>query len=317
MRQHSPETLSIAVATRLYGYRPTRGVRLDSENNDVFRVDFGGLPAKVVKLARRVKPVLHEQKVLRLLGRPRWGLPCPKLEFTQADLPGVWSNAGQDWQRPTAVSVMRHEAGMSLRDAALRGEPWAGDAFRAAGALLARLAEVPATQMPHQRRTLTAGQIRRGIESVAAAADQFGFEAAAFDRWRAYMTEIRGRAARSIVHGEPYAEQFLVRPGDGGVELTLLDWETARPGAPLADLATLLASFELHPGPDAGEVAALQRRAMDGFCATRPLDDDGCTTLAAWRVHVALHGARFAAQHDAAAARRLVRTAINHWTRAR
>lgn len=297
---------ALAVAQRLYGFHPTAVIGVPSENNDVFRVEFGGMPAKVVKIARRVKPVLHEQKVLRMLRRPRWGIPCPILEFTQEDLPERWETGGHSFQRPEAVSVTTFLPGMSLRDAALRGERWAGDAFRAAGALLARLAEIPATQLPRQRRTLTAAQIRRGIETVEQVALRRGFGERRFRSWGEQMERVRAQPDSGIVHGEPFARQFLAEAGASGPRLSLLDWETARPGAPLADLAILLSSLDLPPAPDPGTLAMLQRRAIDGFSATHPVDPEALT---AWRVHVALHGARFFDRDDPPAAEQLVAAA--------
>lgn len=301
-----PDQLAAAVAQHLYGFRPSATVAVLSENNSVFRADFGGMPPKIVKLARRVKPMLHEQAVLGLLRRPRWSLPCPNLEFTQEDLPERWEIDGRTFRRPEVVSVMTFLPGMNLRDAALRGEPWAPDAFRAAGALLARLAEIPATQLPRRRRTLSQEQIRRGIESVREVAIRRNFGETNFARWEASISAVRSRPSTGLIHGEPCARQFLVQCGRESLprpRVSLLDWDTARPGDPLADLATLLSSFDLPPAPDPGVLAMLQRRAIDGFAATRPIVPEA---LAAWRIHLALHGARYFGRSDPAAAEHLV-----------
>lgn len=280
--------MAAAIAHRLYGFRPSAVTALASEDNCVFRIEFGGMPAKIIKIARRTKPVLHEQAVLRMLRRPRWGFPCPTLEFTQDDLPERWEIDGYTFHRPPAVSVLTFLPGMSLRDAALRGERWAGDAFRAAGALLARLAEIPATQLPRQRTALTPTQIRSGIEPVRDVALRRGFSGDDFERWRQHMISVWCQPFTGLVHGQASARHFLTEASAAGVRVSLLDWETARPGDPLADLAMLLSSFDLPPAPDPGTLAMLQRRAIDGFAATRPVDPEA---LAAWRIHVALHGA--------------------------
>lgn len=311
----SPEARAVAIARRLYGFRPTGIVRPPGENNDVFRVEFGGLAAKVVKLGRRTKPVLHEQAVLRQLSRPRWGMPVPSVEFTQADLPETWEQEGRRWHRPAAVSVLQWVEGMSLRDAALRGEPWVGEAFGAAGALLASLGEIPAMVLPKMRRTLPDGQIRRGIESVREVAGRLDFGDEAFEAWSRCIAAVRSAPWVSLVHGEPFSKQFLARPTGGGVSLTLLDWETARPGDPRADLAALLSSFDLWSGFSTGDIAVLRRRALDGYAARRPFADGDEVALRAWRVHACLHGARHLVGRNEERALRLVAIARQVWAR--
>ena len=76
----TPQALAAAVVQRLYGYRPTALKPLGAGRH-VFLAEFGGLPAKIVKLAGDVRGVQREQKILRALRRPRWRMPVPALEL--------------------------------------------------------------------------------------------------------------------------------------------------------------------------------------------------------------------------------------------
>jgi hypothetical protein len=66
------------------------------------------------------------------------------------------------------------------------------------------------------------------------------------------------------------------------VKLCLTGFTRARAAPPLRDLAGLIASLADLPQGDAGQIAFLRRRAIDGFAALGPIDcgDERC--LAAW-----------------------------------
>jgi hypothetical protein len=229
----SPQSLAAAVAQQLYGFRPTAITPLGSGRGRVFRVEFGGLPGKILKLGGSVGGLRREQQVLGALRRPRWGMPVPAIEMTERDLPPAWTIGGLRFQRPPALSVMRQEPGMSLADAILRGEPWAGDAMHAAGRFAARLACLPLAGLAGRRR-------------------------------------LPGGARTVLAHGALSVSTILVAPSVSGPRLCVLDWARARAAGPTFDLDWLLGSLAELPLNDSGLMAFLRRRAIDGFRALQP-----------------------------------------------
>lgn len=228
----TPQALAAAVVQRLYGFRPTALKPLGAGRH-VSLAEFGGLPAKIVKLAGDVRGVQREQKILRALRRPRWRMPVPALELTERDLPPQWTIGGKVFHRPAAVSILRHEPGMSLADAILRGEPWAGEAMHAAGAFAARLACLPLGALLRCR-------------------------------------SLPGGAPAVLAHGALSVSTILVEAAAAGPRLCVLDWTGARAAAPAFDLDCLIDSLARLPLTDPGLIAFLRRRAIDGFRALRP-----------------------------------------------
>jgi Ser/Thr protein kinase RdoA (MazF antagonist) len=253
-------------------------------------VEFGGLPAKVIKLPGRSAGLLREQRVIRILRQGRWALPLPALEFTQDELPSTWQHDEQRWARPRVVTVMPLYPGITLADAVLRGEPWAGEAMHAAGAFAARLAEVSPAAIGRMRRVQSEAQICGAFCRVEPVIDRFGL--GAVHSAMEIVAEAMRRPAHSLAHGQFCPENMVVEPGTGGTRLTVLDWETVRPSSSLADVATLSASLaQLAPG-DAGQRAYLRRCAIDGFAALRPLADRDERELRAWEIFFLLLAAR-------------------------
>lgn len=288
--QDTPQLTAAAVARRLYGFRPTAVTRFPSENNHVFRVDFGGLPAKVVKLPGRVASLLREQRVVRSVRFTRWGMRVPAIEFTQEDLPERDASDAA-WERPAAVTVMRCEPGLVLVDAILRDEPWVGDAMRAAGAFAAQLGEVPPMRLGRARLSQPPEQVERSLRWVQPALEAFDL-----GRLSPLLEEVgrmKARPAVSLVHGEYYPENLLASSTPGGTHICVLDWETARPGFAAQDLASLVGAIIDLPLRDDGRGAWLRRRAIEGFGALHPLAGPGMHELAAWEAFGLLSGARF------------------------
>ena len=289
----SRQALAATIARRLYGFAPTAVVRLSSEHGFVFRVEFGGLPAKVIKLPGRCASLLREQRVIRALRQAKWALPVPAIEFTQEDLAASWEDGEAAGSHPRVITVMPMCPGMALADAIVRDEPWAGEAMRAAGGFAARLTEVPPVVLGRARRMQSEAHIGRAIGWVQPVIEAFGRRAAvqpALD----LVAAAKGRPPSSLGHGEFFPENILVQPAPGGVRLSVLDWERARPSSPVADLAALIASLARLPLRDAGNRAYLRRRAIDGFAALRSMSERDAGELKAYEVLFLLSAARFA-----------------------
>src|SRR5690606_19825559 len=104
---------------------------------------------------------------------------------------------------------------------------------------------------------------------------------------------MKARPAVSLVHGEYYPANLLARAAAGGAQICVLDWETARPGFALQDLASLLGALVDLPLRDDGRCAWLRRRAIEGFDALHPLSGSHVRELAAWEAFGLLSAARF------------------------
>ncbi len=260
---NSTATLATLIARWFYRVRPTDAVPLPSLDNDLFRIEFGGLPPKVVKLYRQVQRGRREQHVLAALRQPRFGLAVPGVEFTQEDF-------SEPLIHNRTFSVMRHEPEMTLKDAILRGERWAGDAMRAAGAFAA--STVPAVSvLPRARRHEPSDQAQRVIGRLATGEPRV-------DAMLQRVAEMKQTPADRLIHGEFVPENVLCNE-DG---ICVADWETARAGWCVSDLAQLTASLA-RLGLRDGDVAELRRRAADGFFARRAEDTEEDWT--AWETY--------------------------------
>lgn len=255
--------LSIAIARHLYGLLPTAAIRLGSAGNAIYRIEFGGLRAKVVKISASVTRGEREQHVLSVLRQPRYARAVPGIEFTQLELP-------RRLAAERIITVLRNEPGMTLADAILRGERWTGDAMRAGGAFAA--SAVPAVSvLPNARRRESADHAQHSIAALRTADGRF-------DEPLARVAEMKQTPADRLIHGE-FIPQNVLCDGDG---ICVVDWETARPGWCISDLAQLTASLVQLNIRDA-DVAELRRRAADGFFARRP--DDLESDWIAWETY--------------------------------
>ncbi len=249
------QQLAAELGWRLYGFQPSEVVPLQGGGN-TFRIELGGLPAKVIRLPGRVASVLREQRVVRAIRRLRRGPAVPALEFTQADL--------RDPEL-AAFSVFRHEPGIALRDFLLHMEPSVGEAMQQAGAAAALVAGLPASLVSRPRRQVDAIRSRRMAGQIQPVIEACGLQRLRPDLEQA--TADVGEPSSTLIHGAFGLPSLLAQPAAGAVGICVSDWGAARAGHRLWDLSTLLASIADLRTPDQGERAYLRRRVLDGFLA--------------------------------------------------
>jgi Ser/Thr protein kinase RdoA (MazF antagonist) len=132
------ELLARQIAAAIYGITP-QVHRFDSENSDVYRLDFGGaLPDRVIKIDRGngLDLVRTEQRIIR--GLAALGLEVPPLEQIQEDLPHA----------SVAFTIMPLLQGRRLGEI-YREDPRRGArTFERIGRFIARLQDVPQERVP-------------------------------------------------------------------------------------------------------------------------------------------------------------------------
>lgn len=200
---------------------------------------------------KREAAIAHELAILPYLHRR--GLPVPNVIGIARNLPGV----------PETAVLLGHLSGVPASerftglDAAARG-----DLLAAIGVLLARihalpLAEVRAFwQFPEDAalapvdwstnfiQKKVASDLGILVPSGALAGDVAAHMAELLPRWAAALAETP--VALAPLHGDFYLDNLLV--ADDGTIIGLLDWEAARLGDPLWELArTQVASFADSP----------------------------------------------------------------------
>ncbi len=285
--------LAAAVARAFYGRAPSAIDPLPSENNRVFRVHFAGLPLKVLKLGRRIKPCLREQQIVRALRREPTNHLVPPMEHTQDDLPASWTCGGRRWHRPATVSVFTCVDGRSLAEFVADEERSAHPACRAAGRFAA--AERPvARHLSSARRRQSEAQVRRSVDPLRGLLPEVG---AALDA----VAFAKRRECGHLAHGEFYPENLLA---DAGGLAAVIDWETARPASPLSDLAQLTTSLST----DLADVADVAAASFFEVASTASR-----TEWRAWEVFWLLSHARRRPAGDEAVAR-LLAAAQHVWS---
>jgi aminoglycoside phosphotransferase (APT) family kinase protein len=262
-------------------------------DNRSFRLTVGATPY-VLKLihTRRETAVAHELAILPYLHAR--GFPVPDMLAVARDLPGL----------PETAVLRTHLAGMpaSERFPMLHAAARA-DLLAAMGALLARihalpLAEVSAFwQFPEDTvrapadwatnfvQKKIASDLAVLIASGALSDEIIADMQAQLTRWAASLAETPVTLAP--LHGDFYLDNLLVT--EDGAIAGLLDWEAARLGDPLWELArTQAASF--------GDAPIEYARFHGGYCRHIPIAIDEGRILR-YRFLMAMGDLRYAVRH--------------------
>jgi len=261
--------------------------------NESYRLSVGGTPyvLKVIH-PRREAAVTHELAIIPYLHVR--GFPVPRVLAVGRDLPGV---AGTAVLRTHLVGTSAAERFGAL-DAASRGALLA-----AMGELLARvhalpLAEVSAFwQFPEDTVCNSADWstnfVQKKVASDLAVLAPSGALAEGIvvqmgerlPRWAASLAE--RPVALAPLHGDFYLDNIIV--ADDGAIAGLLDWEAARLGDPLWELArTQVASF--------GDAPAEYARFYTSYCQHIPIAVD-TGRVAHYRLLMAMGDLRYAVRH--------------------
>jgi aminoglycoside phosphotransferase (APT) family kinase protein len=123
-----------------------------------------------------------------------------------------------------------------------------------------------------------------GAGSVWQGARRDGFERLA-NRYGAVVERLLGLPV-TLIHGEFYASNVLVRGTPGGLRICPVDWEMAAVAPGLLDLAALTAGRWTAQQKTALALAYRDALAAEGF--PRPPVDDFLTALALCRLHLAV-----------------------------
>ncbi len=241
---------------------------------------------------KREMAIAHELAILPYLHR--WGFPVPDVLGIARGLPGVSETAVLRSHLPGSPASER----FTDLDAAARG-----DLLAVMGALLARIHALPLAEvrdfwqfpedMVHTPVDWSTNFIQKKVKSdlgVLApsgvlAGDVVAQMAMLLPRWAAGLAETP--VALAPLHGDFYLDNVLV--ADDGAVSGLLDWEAARLGDPLWELArTQVASFADSPAEYARFFTTYQQHI--------PLVVDA-ERVARYRFLMAMGDLRYAVRH--------------------
>jgi aminoglycoside phosphotransferase (APT) family kinase protein len=246
------------------------GLRFDDKKAD-----------RVIKLGVKSSgSLLREQKVIQNLHR--FELAIPEIEFTQNDLPNVW----------TPFMVMPKVGNATLKDACANDRPFATAKCRQAGEFVARLSQIPVSAIEiYPDFSIMPEDLK----------DDSMFEAIGLNKWHkviaklkqwdvltakiheillAVKNKIELKNYQNIIHQDFIPRQILVNPQ----KFAVIDWESAAPGSTLIDLGDFLGGIRrsLRNKDNRGIYA---NAFLDGFCSLHSLSEAEISEIALWEAY--------------------------------
>jgi aminoglycoside phosphotransferase (APT) family kinase protein len=275
-----------ALGMHLYGVVPSLR-KCYSEMNHVYLLDFGGaLPDRVLKLAGAEwarHAVGREGSIVRRMHE--LGLPVPEVEYTQDDVPGA----------ATPFLAMVRVPGHDMPT-----YPWdmsaasTRDAWRSAGAALARIHAVPAAAVPGVRTAdQYLGYERERHGHLCAFSASQGLADVTTDLLRRVAAHLADDTI-ALVNADLTPFEFIT----DGVAVTIVDWTAAAAGFPMRDLGQFRAWVRAMAGAE-----QLMAWFLDGYFGGLP-GPDVLQEIRDWEAYDKLGYAMFyhnAGRTDAAA----------------
>lgn len=224
---------------------PTTVVRLKgrraSHKSAVYRLEGVGDGGSAVVAKRCLQSTGRVERDVYERILPR--IPLPRLRYYGYVEEQEGGSCGQQGKSCWLFMGDAGGAKPTMADRELLGEWLAG--LHAGAALLPADASLPDRGPEYFRGLLPAA--RAGVDSARAAAACEGHDcralkrlAEAFDEMESRWDRLTDTCApwpRTLVHADFSRKHVRVHPGDGGVRVLALDWETAGWGPPAADLA--------------------------------------------------------------------------------